>query len=374
MLWCVEVASCCCVQEFQELSWWKERSSTLQRKDGDRAGESCQEAMASVAFHWWLHCTCGLVRPHQELCCYTQELLSTKEAARAEQDAMTKPMMGLTERLQAAEASGKAAADRLLHETEVRASLDTQLAASSAQQLQVAQQMVQLREQLHAQEAISTQQQEEHSAQLYSEITGLQVQLRAQEAALAEAAKECSTTESAHKGAQVQLADQERQIERLKLCITQLHNQLKAQGATLAKQQTEEAVLQQSSILQLQAQLKQKEADLDRQLREQTLRETAHTAALEQAQAEVEKLKAQLAGIEAGKAHDVEAKIDDYACHSEMLEQLQQEHAQEINRQVLSPCITHSSSSVFASVPITHALDQTRAQTLLSLLQRALST
>ncbi len=108
----------------------------------------------------------------------------------------------------------------------------------------------------------------------------------------------------------MQLADQERQIERLKLCITQLHNQLKAQGATLAKQQTEEAVLQQSSILQLQAQLKQKEADLDRQLREQTLRETAHTAALEQAQAEVEKLKAQLAGIEAGKAHDVEAKID----------------------------------------------------------------
>ena len=240
-----------------------------------------------------------------------QELFSAREAATAQQDALMKQVMDLAEQLQG--------------EAHLRASLDAQLADTSAQQAR-------LQEQLHSQEAASAVQAEEAGAQLHSEITALQAQLQDQEAALKEAVDQLAASESARKGAQVQMAEQERHSTRLELCILQLQEQLTAQEATSAEQHAEQVAQLQSRMRELQGLLQEQGAELARLCQERAANDQTHSAALEQAGAEAEGLRTQLAGAVNGKAAGMAECIKNHASHSEMLEQLQQEHEQEINR------------------------------------------
>ena len=223
-------------------------------------------------------------------------------------------------------------AEQLQGEAQLRASLEARLADTSAQ--------------LHSTEAAAAEQAQLATAQLQSKIQVLQGQLQDQTSALEKAAEESAAAESARKGAQVQLAEQERQNARLELCIMQLQEQLAeaAQEASHNEQQTAQIDQLQSRVEQLQEQLQEQETKCAQQLNDQAAAEEMHHVELEIAKKEAEGLQAQLHGAEEGKAADMAECIDSHASHSEILEQLQLEHEQEINRCVSCQVLTSTRS------------------------------
>lgn len=86
-------------------------------------------------------------------------------------------------------------------------------------------------------------------------------------------------------------------------------------------------------IRQLHSQLEAQEATFVEQIQEKARREEAQAAALEQSHADTEDLRARLTALCDTEALESQgALIDSRACASEALEELQQEHEQEINR------------------------------------------
>ena len=258
-----------------------------------------------------------------------QELLSFKEAAAAQHSALTQQVMALTEQLQASLAQASAAADRgqalqakLEREASQRASLEAQLAHSSAEQA-AAQQLQCKNGEVLAERAADMEAglgarlaaAEEAGVGKGDQVLQLQKQLHTQEAASAQ-----------------QLEEKCAQLAQLQEQVGQLQSQLETQAVSAAEQlHVREA--QQGRIRELGGQLQSQSAALADERQAVREREAERAAALERAHAEAEGLQAQLAALQDAQATESRAAlIDGHVRHSEALEQLQQEHEQELTR------------------------------------------
>ena len=258
-----------------------------------------------------------------------QELLSFKEAAAGQHSALAQQVMALTEQLQASLAQANAAADRgqalqaeLEREASQRASLEAQLAHSSAEQV------------------AAQQPQPENGAELAERAADVEAGLGATLAAAEEAGvgkdneilQLQEQLETLAAVAIQQLQEKGAQLAQLQEQVQQLQSRLETQAAS-AVEQLHAREAQHGRIRELEGQLQSQSATLAEQQQEVRTREAERAAALERAHAEAEGLRAQLAALQDAQAAEAHAAlIDSHARHSEALEQLQREHEQELTR------------------------------------------
>ena len=258
-----------------------------------------------------------------------QELLSFKEAAAAQHSALTQQVMALTEQLQASRAQANAAADRaqalqaeLDREALQRASLEAQLADSSAEQVTAQQPQPENGKELakpaaDVESGLGARQAAAEEAGVEKEEQNLQLQEQLETLAAA------SIQQLQEKGAQlVQLQEQ----------VGQLQSQLEAQ-ATSAAEQLHVREAQQGRIRELEGQLRSQGAELAEERQKARERETERAAALQGAHAEAEGQRTGLAALQDAQVAEAHAQlIGNHARHSKELEQLQREHEQELTR------------------------------------------